>query len=225
MWVAQHNALHDKLTKWGKDLILSLCECCAVFSHLVQENLLQKIAASDEYEVVRQVQESYACKSVGRSLPWCAFPYTSQELYASFVPVDPSLFSLEISFGMNYSPSDVRQIPKALQTIYFMKNDPRCTSWTEIITRNRSCRWRHQFVAIKLKVETCYPLSAKVRLVLSQLRNFRLRHFLSSWRGTLHAFQLISVSACSGGNPSLGVYPGVTHDCLTPNKPLFLIQL
>lgn len=54
------------------------------FSHLVQENLLQKIAASDEYEVVRQVQE----------------------LYASFVPVDPSLFSLEFSFGMNYSPSD-----------------------------------------------------------------------------------------------------------------------
>ena len=62
-------ALHYKLTKWGKNLILSLCECCAVFSHLVQENLLQKIAASDEYEVVRQVQESYACKSVGRSLP------------------------------------------------------------------------------------------------------------------------------------------------------------
>ena len=121
MWVAQHNALHDKLTKWGKDLILSLCECCAVFSHLVQENLLQKIAASDEYEVVRQVQESYACKSDGRSAPWCALPYTSQELYASFVPVDPSLFSLEFSFGMNYSPSDVRKIPRAFQTIYFWR--------------------------------------------------------------------------------------------------------
>mmetsp|Transcript_13343 Transcript_13343/g.53824 ORF Transcript_13343/g.53824 Transcript_13343/m.53824 type:complete len:414 (+) Transcript_13343:407-1648(+) len=73
-----------QIDKVGQEYYLEFFECCAVFSHLVQENLLQKIAASDEYEVVQQVQE----------------------LYASFVPVDPSLFSLEFSFGMNYSPSD-----------------------------------------------------------------------------------------------------------------------
>jgi vacuolar protein sorting-associated protein 45 len=42
------------------------------------------IAVSDEHEVVQQVQE----------------------LYASFVPVDPFLFSLEFSLGGDYFLSD-----------------------------------------------------------------------------------------------------------------------
>ena len=72
-------------------------------------------------EVVRQVQESYVCKSVDRS------PHDVHSLYVSgalcsFVLSILPIF-LEISFGMNYSPSDVRQIP-AFQAIYFMKNDP-----------------------------------------------------------------------------------------------------
>lgn len=37
----------------------------------------------------------------------CTF-HTSQELYASFVPVDPFLFSLEFSLGGDYFLSDVR---------------------------------------------------------------------------------------------------------------------
>jgi len=98
------------------------------FSHLIKENLLQMIAVSDEHEVVQQVQE----------------------LYASFVPVDPFLFSLEFSLGGDYFLSDrtitaldhvVEGISSLLlslkwkPTIRFQRSSSRCQRIAEEIYR------------------------------------------------------------------------------------------